>query len=109
MEQKVEVDSNPVLAGLLINNLLSNAINHNLRGGIIRISLNNEKLEISNTGRAEIAHPDRLFARFYKESTSGNSVGLGLAIVSKIGEMQHWKVSYSYHKPMHSFQVIFEI
>lgn len=108
MNLNVQVESNPVLANLLINNLLSNAINHNIQGGSIRISLTDKQLEISNTGRAEMANPDRLFARFYKESTSGNSVGLGLAIVSKICEVQQWKVFYAYHKPFHRFQVWFK-
>lgn len=106
--QTTEVESNPVLAGLLINNLLSNAINHNIQGGSIRISLNDEKLEICNTGRADIAHPNRLFSRFYKENPSGNSVGLGLAIVSKICEVQHWAVRYVPAQPMHCFQVWFK-
>lgn len=108
-KQNVKVKSDPILANLLINNLLSNAINHNIQGGLIRINLNNERLEIQNTGRAEIVNPERVFARFYKENTSGNSVGLGLAVVSKICEVQHWQVSYSYNKPMHCFRVVFKI
>ncbi len=104
----VEIQSNPILTDLLITNLLSNAINHNIRRGTIRIILNEEWFEIQNTGRAEIANPERLFTRFYKENTSGNSVGLGLAVVLKICDVQHWKVSYLYDKPMHHFHVIFK-
>jgi len=104
-----EIECNPVLAELMINNLLSNAINHNIRGGSISISGGAGFLEIRNTGRSEIAHPEKLFTRFYKENPSSNSVGLGLAIVAKICEVQGWKVSYSFIKPLHGFHVSFKI
>ncbi|MFY9153253.1 MAG: HAMP domain-containing sensor histidine kinase [Prolixibacteraceae bacterium] len=104
-----EIKSNPVLADFLLNNLLSNAINHNVPGGTIRIILNPDSLEIQNTGRTELAHPEKLFLRFYKESHSTNSLGLGLAIVAKICEIQGWKVSYSYNNSLHSILVLFRI
>lgn len=109
LQDDFEIEGNPILADLLISNLLSNAINHNISGGMIRISLYSGKLEMENTGPSEIAHPEKLFSRFYKENTSSNSVGLGLAIVAKICEVQGWKVSYNYVKPLHDFQVLFEV
>ncbi len=104
-----EIEGNLVLTDLLISNLISNAINHNIPGGLIRIEMNSGSLVIQNTGRSEIVHPEKLFARFYKENSSSNSVGLGLAIVQKICEVQGWKVSYSFIKPLHGFHVLFEI
>ena len=101
-------ESNQILIELLINNLISNSINHNVQGGMIRIVQSDNSLEIWNTGRATIAHPERLFSRFYKENPSSNSVGLGLAIVAKICEVQGWKISYSFVKPLHGFRVLFE-
>ena len=103
----LKITSNPVLADFLLNNLLSNAINHNIPGGVIRININANNLEIQNSGRAELAHPEKLFLRFYKESQSSNSLGLGLAIVAKICEVQGWKVSYSYSNLLHNFLVLF--
>jgi len=102
-----EIRGNPLLADLLISNLLSNAINHTIQGGLIRIIQTKNKLEIWNTGSAQLAHPERLFARFYKESSSSNSVGLGLSIVQKICEVQHWNVYYTFVKPLHGFHVEF--
>ena len=102
-----EIESNPILADLLINNLLSNAINHNITDGLIGIKLSSESLEIRNTGQAQIQHPERLFSRFYKENATSNSVGLGLSIVQKICEVQGWKVSYSFAGGMFCFQVDF--
>jgi len=102
-----EIESNVVLAELFINNLLSNSINHNIQKGLIRIIQNKNSLEIWNTGQSEIACPEKLFLRFYKENQSGKSVGLGLAVVAKICEVQGWEVSYTYIKPLHGFQVSF--
>lgn len=107
MNDDFETRSNPLLADLLISNLISNAINHTISGGLIQINLQGNKLEIWNTGSAQLAHPERLFARFYKESSSSNSVGLGLSIVQKICEVQHWKVYYTFVTPLHGFHVEF--
>lgn len=104
---EILVESNLVLAELLINNLISNSINHNIQGGLIRIVKNVNSLEIWNTGHATILHPERLFSRFYKENPSSKSVGLGLAIVAKICEVQNWKVSYRQAESMHCFRVDF--
>ncbi len=35
---------------MLMNNLLSNAIRHNIEGGYIRVELTRKMLKISNTG-----------------------------------------------------------
>lgn len=101
------IESNPVLVELLINNLISNSINHNVPNGLIRIIQNRNSLEIQNTSRAEIVHPERLFSRFYKENMSSKSVGLGLAIVHKICEIQKWQVSYTRIGDKHCFRVLF--
>jgi len=103
-----EIQCNPVLADLLISNLLSNAINHTIQGGLIRIVQTENMLEIWNTGQAQLRNPERLFSRFYKESSSPNSLGLGLSIVQKICEVQGWKVYYQFSKPLHGFQVSFK-
>jgi signal transduction histidine kinase len=101
------IESDPVLAELFINNLLSNAINHNIAAGLIRIVQIGNRLEIWNTGPIPIAHPEKLFLRFYKENPSSKSVGLGLAIVAKICEVQGWKISYSFDGTLHGFLVDF--
>ena len=101
------IESNPILAELLINNLISNSINHNIAGGLIRIVQRANSLEICNTGSAEISNPERLFSRFYKENPSSKSVGLGLAIVHKICEVQKWNITYRLTDALHCFRVDF--
>ena len=107
LNEEFETESNPLLADLLISNLLTNAINHNIQNGLIRVVQTKDKLQIWNTSEALLEHPDRLFLRFYNESSSANSVGLGLSIVQKICDVQSWKVYYTFVKPLHGFHVEF--
>ncbi len=100
-----EMNGNPVLVDLLVSNLISNAINHNIHGGLIRIIHKSDGFEILNTGLVKISNPERLFSRFYKENASSNSVGLGLSIVSKICEVQKWDIHYRMEGNLHCFSV----
>lgn len=95
------------LAEILVNNLLSNSINHNTREGKIKIEMKNNQLLICNTGQKEISDPEKIFNRFYKVDTSSNSVGLGLAIVKKICDLQHYNITYGYTNSYHCFTVQF--
>lgn len=101
------LEADPVLADILVNNLLSNSLNHNLPKGQIQITISKDQLEICNSGEQPIQNPDRLFSRFYKENGSSKSVGLGLAIVNKICEVQGWKINYQFSEKMHRFQIQF--
>jgi len=67
----------------IIYNLLSNACKYNLPDGFVRIKLQNNILEISNSSYG-IKEPARIFERFYKESDRG--LGIGLHIVEKLCE-----------------------
>ena len=93
VEQDFRIRLNEQLAELLINNLLSNAINHNVRGGKISILMNSGSLEICNTGEENSLTNETIFNRF----VSGNpkSYGLGLAIVRKICETHDLEINYT--------------
>jgi signal transduction histidine kinase len=99
----------PVLAEILINNLLSNSINHNTKGGKIRIEMNSNRMLICNSGTTKIAEPEKLFNRFYKADPSSQSVGLGLAIVKKICKNHSVAIEYSFEKGLHIFTLIFPV
>ncbi len=92
-----------ILAEILVNNLLLNSINHNMKGGKIIIESENNLLKISNSGTVAIIRPDMLFNRFYKENLSSNSVGLGLAIVKKICDGYSLSIAYSFENKLHCF------
>ncbi len=100
IEQDFLIRLNEQLAELLINNLLSNAVNHNIMGGRISISMHSASLRICNTGEVNSLTNETIFNRF----VSGNpkSYGLGLAIVRKICETHDLEINY-YNDEMHCF------
>ena len=107
LKNDIPIISNIVLTEIMINNLLLNAIRHNIKNGRIDILISHKALIITNTGKAEKLSKEKLFSRFYKSNTSKNGNGLGLAIVKKITDLNHWTVSYSYLNSVHTFTVQF--
>ncbi len=103
----VKLVLNETLADILITNLLSNAIKHNIEKGFIEIELNKSYLAISNPGATLITRPSTLFERFKKESSSNNSLGLGLSIVKKICDTYGFEIKYNYSKEIHTLIVSF--
>lgn len=91
------------LAEVLLNNLISNSINHNVKGGKIKIEILKNQLKICNSGLTEINQPERIFARFYKGDPSSTSVGLGLAIAKKICDLYHINIEYHFNESSHCF------
>ncbi len=93
------------LAEILINNLLSNSINHNIASGKIGIEMSSNRMLICNPGTTKIADPEKLFNRFYKVDPSSQSVGLGLAIVKKICDLHSLEIQYSFEDSFHCFSI----
>lgn len=98
---------NDIMAGLLISNLLTNAIKHNLEGGSINVSLNNKQLLITNTGEPLQTNPEEMFARFKKAKPQSDSLGLGLSIVQKICDRYNMQLQYSYGNGLHRISILF--
>ena len=80
----VVVAMHPGLADSLLQNLLQNAVRHNVRGGELHVTLTPHELKISNTGPATTGDPARFFERFRKHNAATESPGLGLSIVHEI-------------------------
>jgi signal transduction histidine kinase len=97
---KVSARMNAYLADILLNNLLVNAIRHNLEGGSLNILLQEDGLRISNTGPALHFDPAAIFDRFTKSNHS-DGTGLGLAIVKQICDNYGFPLSYSYNNNVH--------
>jgi len=95
----------PALAEILVNNLLTNAIRHNVENGKIIITLQEGKFCVKNTGKALNLNPEQLFERFKKESTSSASLGLGLALVKTICEVNGQKLTYDIDNEWHILTV----
>ncbi|MFN8284353.1 MAG: HAMP domain-containing sensor histidine kinase [Chitinophagales bacterium] len=104
-EQELKIDSNAALVEIMINNLLLNAIRHNIANGEIVIHIANHTLSISNTGQQQGLSADKLFVRFSKTTSEEQGNGLGLAIVKKIIELNNWQIDYALENNLHVFTV----
>lgn len=104
----VKIKTDPVLCGILITNLLQNAIRHNIASGEINIILNEQSLLISNSGEPLAVKPEELFDRFKKGNQSKQSLGLGLAIVKKICVVNNFTIDYTFENNRHKIQIIFK-
>jgi signal transduction histidine kinase len=103
----VRVPLDASLAQLLLNNLLSNAIRHNVPGGEIQLQLSATELLLANTGHAPTAPVSELFGRFKKGNSALDSIGIGLAIVKRISELYGHRISYDYADGWHRIRIIF--
>lgn len=107
IEADVYIRLHTVLANILLNNLISNAIRHNYHNGSICVNLTPHTLTIRNTGNPPQIPTQQLFERFKKSNQSQDSVGLGLAIVKQICEVNHFQVNYVYADTIHTIHVDF--
>jgi signal transduction histidine kinase len=94
------------LIDILLNNLFSNAIRHNIDHGAIIITLTGSKLLFQNMGAEKPLNENVLFERFQKGQKS-EGTGLGLTIVKNICLLYNWNISYSSDNSLHTFQITF--
>jgi len=99
---------NVSLAHTLIQNLLKNAIRHNVNGGFIKISLDKRNLEIKNTGQVVSYEPEDMFGRFQKNSQHPQSLGIGLSIVKRICDISDIAICYESKDSEHVFALHFK-
>ncbi len=104
----VLIPINGVLTEILLNNLLGNAIRHNVEGGRVDVVLTNSHLVISNTGEEFVGDPQDLFRRFKKGNQSSSSTGLGLSIVKEICDLSGIEIKYSYSNLIHTVTLEFQ-
>jgi signal transduction histidine kinase len=97
--------ANENLTDILLNNLLSNASRHNIKGGSIDINLQDRQLLVSNTGLLKALDPKRIFRRFYKEEANSQHNGLGLSIIKQICGQSNIQIVYSYEYGSHIFRL----
>ena len=96
------VRMNDYLSEVLLGNLLSNAIIHNIKGGEIRILIKPGFLKICNTAEHTTLTNKNIFNRFV--SGTPKSSGLGLAIVRQICELHNLDVHYQ-KNALHCFTI----
>lgn len=107
IDPDVDVCLHASLADILLNNLISNAIRHNVPGGSIDVVLNHRCLVIKNSGLPPETPTEDMFQRFKKGSQSQNSIGIGLSIVKQICEMNLFEIRYHYAAERHIVEISF--
>ncbi|HLG02205.1 MAG TPA: HAMP domain-containing sensor histidine kinase [Bacteroidia bacterium] len=103
----VKVSIHPALAEILLSNLLSNAIRHNIPNGEITVHLSETALAVANTGPSLPFDPQLIFQRFTTGKPGADSLGLGLALVKEIAGKNNWTVNYGRKDNSHLFIVYF--
>lgn len=106
-QEKFIVKMDRGLAGVLVINLLKNAINHNVDDGIIEIELSDNRLTVKNSGEVIQPDPHRIFDRFVRGPGKSESLGLGLPLVRKICDHYGFSVDYRMDGKLHLFIVSF--
>jgi signal transduction histidine kinase len=103
--EEATMEANENLIDILLNNLLSNASRHNIKGGSIDIELQEGLLTVSNTGLLKPLDAKRIFRRFYKEQANSQHNGLGLSIIKQICEQSQIQIAYSFEGGIHNFRL----
>ena len=93
------------LAEILVNNLVKNAVKHNVEKGFLDVMIGPGRLIISNSGLAYGGNPQSLLHRFSKGS-EGNT-GIGLAIVKEICDLYGFSLDYSINNTVHQIAIGF--
>lgn len=103
--ESLTVPINRTLAVTLVGNLVRNAYIHSPESSSIDITINYDKLEISNDGDTPL-DAEHLFDRFYRATKREGSTGLGLALVKAIADYYSLGVEYRFEEKKHIFTII---
>jgi signal transduction histidine kinase len=104
-DQPCTLRLHPLLAELLVANLLRNAVQHNIPAGSINVVVGHDGFMITNSGPALSVPPAELFARFAKGDPSSPSSGLGLSMVKEIADQNGLLLTYGYAAGVHTVVV----
>ena len=112
---EVAVPGQPGLLGILLRNLLDNAVRYTPAGGAVRVAVSGDRgtarLEVADNGPG-VPAPElgRLGERFHRlEDAGGTGSGLGLSIVLRIAELHRGRVRFAAAAPSGGLAVTVEL
>lgn len=105
--ERLEVKMNTHLLGILLENMITNSIKHNLTGGRINITITDQTLSVSNTGEPLKVPSQKLFQRFIKSNTKSPSLGLGLSILKAVCDTYSFRITYHESAGWHTVSIHF--
>ncbi|MDM1398907.1 HAMP domain-containing histidine kinase [Myroides odoratimimus] len=105
-KQPFIVNMDKGLSITLVQNLLKNALTHNVQGGEVEVEITEHYFRISNTSLIPTPLDENLiYNRFFRSTTNEQSTGLGLALVQTIIKVTD-NLSIKYHfNDKHCFTV----
>ncbi len=95
------------MAYVLFNNLIINAIRHNVENGKLELILTNTYFRIKNTGKPLNVSEKELFERFKKSGNHSESSGLGLSLVQRIVRYYGFSITYKNIDSWHNITITF--
>lgn len=103
--QKHSLFIDPILFDIIVKNLLNNAINYATSKGPIKIQTGKNRLMFTNYGEKLPFPGEKVFERFKRNGNSRSSLGLGLALVKKICDLNNLVIEYNFNEGIHSFEI----
>lgn len=100
------VKMNKDLAKILIDNLLNNAIKHNISDGYIKLNSTESSITIENSGLPLSKPALEMFNRFERNNVTIHGSGLGLSIAQEICNLYNLTIEYSESNNIHIIKIL---
>ena len=101
LAKDIEISGDRVLVQIMLTNLITNAIRHNIESGKINVTLSSNTFIMWNSGIPTDVNTIDFSNRFEKSNQYINSLGLGLSIVKIIVENYNYNISYQVEEDRH--------
>ena len=95
----------PILFDIIIKNLLNNALKHGESDHPIEIVTTEKAFSVCNRSNDLPLNEEHIFKRFAGNNKQKSSLGLGLALVKRICDLNGLLIHYSHYQNKHCFQI----